>query len=191
MISVIIPYMADEHYSKCLDACLESLEKQTAELEIIISEHKPERYIRKNYLLNDGFEKSSGNIIWHCDADFTIDDKNMLQVMSDRLDEVIYPIFYSEMFKKMKIADGGFFGRRSVLKKHGHLDEKNIGISYVTFPLLNWCMKNTSFNVYEDFVVNHVQHDRRKKIHTPTRARLKSLYARVIRRYEYKMFDMR
>jgi len=193
MISVIIPFMADTegHYQECLDKCLVGLSKQTAELEIIVSRHDTERYIRKNYLLNEGFKKSNGNVIFHCDADFTFDDPDALQIALNRLDEVIYPIFYSPKFKKMKIADGGFFGRRSALKRHGPLDKKALGISYVTFPLLEWCIKNTAFDVHEDFIVNHVEHRRFKKIHAPTRARLVSKYKNVIRKNEYKMFDMR
>jgi len=193
MISIIIPFMADteEHYEKCLERCLESLNRQTAKIEIIVSKHDTERYIRKNYLLNEGFKKSKGNIIFHCDADFTFDDPNALQVASDRLDEVIYPVFYSPKFKKMKIADGGFFGRRSVLKRHGPLDEKSLGISYVTFPLLRWCMNNTAFDVFEDFIVNHVEHRRFKKVHAVTRARLVGIYKNTIRKNDYKMFDMR
>jgi len=193
MISVIIPFMADTegHYQKCLDTCLASLAKQTAELEIIVSKHDTERYIRKNYLLNEGFKKSTGNIIFHCDADFTIDDPQALQIAVNRLDEVIYPVFYSPKFKKMKIADGGFFGRRSVLERHGPLDGKALGISYVTFPLLRWCINNTVLDVYEDFIVNHVEHRRFKKIHAPTRARLLSAYQCTVRRNAYKMFDMR
>lgn len=191
MISVIIPLMDKFHYKKCVGECIDSLSQQSIELEIIVSEHKPQRFIEKNRLLNEGFKKASCDIIWHCDADFTLEDEYTLERAVDRLTDVVAPVFYSEKFKKMKIADGGLMIRRSVLERHGPLDEKLIGISYVTFPFLRWCMKNTDFKVCEDFIVTHRRFDSRKKIHHPTINKLRPLYKKTIDDKKYEMFDLR
>jgi len=190
MISVIIPFMDVMHYGKCLKRCVDSLNKQTADLEIIVSEHKPEKFIRKNYLLNKGFEKAKFDIIWHCDADFTLKDKTMLDRMAARLKEVIYPVFYSRVHNKYKIADGGPLIRKDTLKRHGYLDESLLGISLVTFPLLSWCIKNAEFEVCQDFIVNHFHKISAKKVHSKTRSKLKKLYSNLVNSNEF-MFDLR
>ena len=193
MISVIIPYMYKTGwmYHQWLERCLDSLSKQTAKPQIIISQHDEERYIKKNYLLNEGLKRASGDVIWHCDADFELEDETVLERMEKELKEVIYPVFYSKLYKKMKIADGGLMIKKSVLDRHGPLDENLIGIGYVTFPILKWCMDNTQFDVREDFVVSHNGKGGIPKAHRETKMGLKELYAEVIEREQYKMFDMR
>lgn len=189
MISIIIPYMKHGDYEYHLERCIDSLKKQTASIEIIVSKHEPEKYIRKNYLLNEGLKRSSGNIIWHCDADFTLEDMQILEKMSNELDEVIYPVFYSPKYKKMKIADGGLMIKRCVLEKHGPLNESAIGINYVTFPILKWCMNNTNFEIRKDFIVTHNKGGR-SRIDYKVRSRLKPIHNSVVNHKKYEMFDL-
>lgn len=179
------------HYEKCIHECVASLERQTAKLEIIISEHPVDRFIRKNELLNKGLKKANCDIVWHCDADFTLDDKTVLERMVKRLDDVIYPFFYSAVHRKMKIADGGPLIRKNVLERFGPLDESAIGISWVTFPLLKWCMEKTKFQACIDFIVNHNHLYSVKKGHHKTRSRLRQIYKTTISDEKYKMYDMR
>ena len=189
MISIIIPLMRVGNYEEKLEICIESLEKQTTDTEIIVSEHEPEKYIRKNYLLNKGFAKSKGEIIWHCDADYELEDKNILERMSKRLKEVIYPVFYSPWKKGYKIADGGPMVKREILGRYGMLDESSLGCNYVTFPFLKWCMENTDFEIARDFIVTH-NLGRGGRINYDTRSRLKPIYKETIERSEYEVFDL-
>jgi len=195
MISVIIPYMYNSRsankYHEFLKDCIKSLQRQTADIEIIVNEHKEEEHIRKNYLLNQGLRAAKGDIIWHCDADFTMDNQCVLEKAEGKLRETLYPVFYSRKYKKLKIADGGLMIRREVLERHGPLDETLFGISYVTFPLLKWCMDNTEFDVDPEFVITNNSIPSVKKAHKETRARLEPLYNEVIGRDEYQMFDVR
>jgi glycosyltransferase involved in cell wall biosynthesis len=153
MISVIIPLMPIPPYDEQIEKCLRSLKKQTADHEVIVQHQKPQRFIEKNRLLNEGIDKSSGDIIWFCDADFILDDVDLLSKMQSDVEDVIYPMFYSRVFKGYKIADGSPFIKREVLEEFGELDESLIGIGGVTFGLLNWCLKNTKFNCSPDYLI--------------------------------------
>jgi len=188
MISVIIPLMRLPVYEKFLNGCIASLERQTCKPEIIVSEHPIEDKIRKNYLLNKGFERASNDIIWHCDVDFTIEDETLLERMAEKLTDVICPVFRSDISHLLKIADGGPMARREVFERHGPLDETLIGINYVTFPFLLWCMENTDFKVYDDFVITHNRaQGGPNKCDTGTRKKLKPVFeaAQSHQRYVY------
>ena len=157
MISVIVPLMPIVPYSEQIDECVDLLKKQTAKPEIIVAVQPVERYINKNKLLNDGFAKSSGDYVVHCDADFRYDDSDLLKRMVDKLEsdglDVIYPKFLSRVSGKMKIADGGPLFRRTALLKYGKLDENLMGVSWVTFPLLLYALKRMKFHCSDEFEI--------------------------------------
>lgn len=155
MISVIVPLMAIPPYDSQVVDFLKSIEQQTATHEVILVEQEPGRYIDKNKLLNEGLSKARGNIIWHCDADFLLPDKTLLQRMQNKLKDVdvIYPMFWSKPYNGYKIADGAPFMKRDVLKRYGRLDESLRGIGYVTFPFLLWCLTNTEVYCSPEFKI--------------------------------------
>ena len=157
MITVIIPLMPLEPYATQVNVCLQSLREQTAEHEVIVKTQQLQHYIEKNKLLNQGVQKAKGDIIWFCDADYLLPDCELLDRMETKLREddldVIYPMFYSIAFKGSKIADGGAFIKKDVLAKFGKLDESLIGISNVTWPLLDWCLENTKFHCSPEFLI--------------------------------------
>ncbi len=190
MISVIIPYMPDG-VTQTLNDCIRSLNEQTVKLQIIVERQDPDIYINKNKLLNSGLKKSKHDIIWHCDADFELEDNGILKKMVAKLNDVIYPVFYSQSHKKLKIADGGPLIRKQVLQRHGPLDESLVGISWVTFPFLKWCMENTKMKVAQEFYIKHNNGFGKKKGHQKTRSKLRSIYKEVTANEKYKMFDMR
>jgi glycosyltransferase involved in cell wall biosynthesis len=153
MISVIVPLMGIPPYDSQIEDLLKDLEKQTATHEVIVVEQPIERYIRKNDLLNEGYEESQGDFIWHCDADFLLPDVTLLERMADRVDDVIYPMFYSRPNKGFKIADGAPFMRRNVIERYGALNGDLHGIGYVTFPFLAWCLTNTELLCSREFQI--------------------------------------
>lgn len=157
MISVIIPLMRVEPYATQINVCLESLKEQTIKHEVIVEEQELQEYIEKNRLLNQGVEKAKGDIIWFCDADYLLPDCDLLKRMEAKLRydnfDVIYPMFYSPSFKGFKLADGGTFIKKDVLTKFGKLDETLIGVSRVTWPLLDWCLDNTKLHCSTDFLI--------------------------------------
>jgi glycosyltransferase involved in cell wall biosynthesis len=162
MISVIVPYLANAPYDELLPRCMESLERQTAEKEVIVVEQAKDgktKYIYKNKLLNAGIKRSKGEYIFLCDADFEFADISFLERMQAEVDsgacDVVYPMFWSVRFQDNKIADGAFFGKRQLLEKHGPLDEHLKGISKVTFPLLNWMIKNANVHCSTKFILQH------------------------------------
>ena len=169
--------------------CIESLKKQAADIEIIVEEQEVEEFINKNRLYNKGIARSSGEIIWFCDADYTLDDPNFLENMSDELDEVIYPCFYSRAKKDFKIADGGPMFKREVIERHGPLDESLIGISWVTFPFLKWCMDNTNFKYDKRFIINHHNFKIGRTRHQKTSSKLRPIYKEVGRKLD-ELSDM-
>jgi len=179
MISVIIPFMKRAPYDRLINECIYSLEQQTGELEIILSTQKEERYIRKNFLYNKGIAQSSGEIIWFCDADFTLKDENFLKNMSEQLTDVLCPYFYSHVKGGLKVADGGPMMTREVIEKHGPLDESLIGISWVTFPFLRWCIENTDFKCNKEFIVTHNGSVDKKKRHSSTTSKMRPIYKEV------------
>ena len=157
MISVIIPLMLLEPYATQVKDCLKSLEKQTAERQVFVEIHQVQEYNEKNRLLNQGIEKAKGDIIWFCDADFLLPNADLLERMEVKLKEdnldVIYPMFYSDSFRGYKLADGGAFIKKDVLAKFGKLDESLIGISNVTWPLLDWCLDNIKLHCSTEFLI--------------------------------------
>ena len=180
MISIIIPILRIPPYDTQIEVLLKCLERQTAEHEVIVSEQAKTKYIKKNALLNKGFEQSKGEYIWHCDADF-LPNRRLLQRMKDRLEEenldVIFPMFYSHMNKSWRICDGGPFMRREVLERHGPLNGSLKGINFVTFPFLEWCLANTRYLCSQEFklAINHKPFIKpsRDKIHPRTRLQLR------------------
>jgi glycosyltransferase involved in cell wall biosynthesis len=113
MISVIIPLMPIMPYTEQIETTLRGLERQTADTEVIVCEQPVERWINKGKLLNEGFAKSTGDIIFHCDADIIFKDETVLERMEKKLEEcdVVYPMFFSPFRKCLKIADGHPFMR--------------------------------------------------------------------------------
>lgn len=186
MISVIIPLMPVEPYKTQVKACIASIKGQVCweETEIIVSEQVPERYISKNALLNSGIAKAKGKYIFLCDADFILNDKYLLLKMQDKLRkgfDVIFPMFMSEKYKKLKIADGGVFACSELFDKFGELDESLEGISWVTFPFLKWCMDNARWHCSDEFVIGVDQgHRSRKKRHNGTSAKMRPIYKKVV-----------
>jgi len=171
VISIIIPLMPKEPYKTTVGNCIYSISKNNGvKYEVILQTQEVEQYINKNKLLNDGFAKAKGDIIWHCDADFLIDE-TFLQRMSETLNgwalyegedeylsinlgyDVIWPMFYSNFAKGYKASDGGPFMKREVLERHGPLDESLLGISLVTFPFMKWCLENTKHYASTDLTI--------------------------------------
>lgn len=157
MISVIVPLMPIVPYSEQIHECLELLTKQTAKTEIFVVEQPVERYINKNRLLNQGFRKSKGEFVFHCDADFRLRDETILERMAEKIEkdglDCIYPKFLSRVSGKLKIADGGpMFTQRAMLDCFP-LDESLLGISWVTFPLLHRAVTKMKFHCSDEFVI--------------------------------------
>jgi glycosyltransferase involved in cell wall biosynthesis len=69
MISIIIPLMPIDPYDRVVKDCVESINKQNVNKEIIIVQQAVERYILKNRLLAEGFKRSKGDTVFFCDAD--------------------------------------------------------------------------------------------------------------------------
>ena len=164
MISIIIPLMPVEPWKTTVGDCIYSISKSVgAEYEVILQIQEVEKYINKNKLLNDGFAKAKGDIIWHCDADFLINEtflRRMEDALIGDLDlvyengyDVIWPMFYSNFVKGYKASDGGPFMKREVLEKLGPLDESLIGISLVTFPFMKWCLENVKHYASTDLTI--------------------------------------
>lgn len=158
MISVLIPYLAYPPYTEQIEITLDGLGKQTADIEVIVTEQpvigKHDR-ICKGKLHNDGFAKSSGDIIFHCDADIIFEDETLLQRMSDALVEydVIYPLFWSFTAEMNKLADGHPFMRREVREEYGPLNEDDLGISLQEFRILEWLYFNKRFHCSDEFLI--------------------------------------
>lgn len=185
MISVIIPLMPIDPYDRVVKDCATSLNKQSVDKEIIIVEQVVERYILKNKLLNSGFVKSKGDTVFFCDADFTFDDTAFLQRISDKLSEgydVVFPKFYSEVYRSLKIADGAPCFKREVMVKHGKLDESLKGISWVTFPFLSWCLKNTKYYCGDDIVLQHQRVGGKGKRNGGTASLVRPLFKQTVKR---------
>jgi glycosyltransferase involved in cell wall biosynthesis len=159
MISVLIPYLAYPPYTEQIDVVLDDLSKQTADLEIHISEQpvvgKHDR-ICKGKLHNRGFAESLGDIIFHCDADIRFHDETLLERMESKLREddldVIYPMFWSDKFKIAKLADGHPFMTREVREEYGPLNESDLGTSLQEFRILEWLYFNKKFHCSEEFM---------------------------------------
>ena len=159
MISVLIPYLAYMPYKEQINRTLSDLKKQTADIEIIVSEQpivEKHTRIRKGRLHNEGFAESSGDIIFHCDADAIFNDETLLERMeyklrNDNLD-VIYPLFWSVTHQMNKLADGFPFMSRSVREEHGPFNEDDLGISLAEFRTVHWFYYNKKFHSSHEFV---------------------------------------
>jgi len=164
---------------------VKSTKKQTAEKEIIVSEHPVERYIRLNKLKNDGINRASGKYIWMCNADFVLDDETFLQRMVDRVEqdnlEAILPMYKSPAYGKYKVADGAEFIRREALDRFMPFNEEHIGISGATMFFLDWIVQNLRWHASKEFVIilDHSNHKRVNKVHDPTRDKCKGALERV------------
>jgi glycosyltransferase involved in cell wall biosynthesis len=147
--------MPKEPWKTTVGDCIHSISKNNGvKYEVILQTQEVEQYINKNKLLNDGFAKAKGDIIWHCDADFLIDETFLVR-MSDALNgyDVIWPMFWSNFVKGYKASDGGPFMKREVLEEYGPLDETMLGISLVTFPFMKWCLDNKKHYASVDLTV--------------------------------------
>jgi glycosyltransferase involved in cell wall biosynthesis len=185
MISVVIPLMPIDPYNRVVKDCVASLNQQDAEKEIIIVQQNVEPYILKNKLLNSGFSKSRGDTVFFCDADFTFDDTTLLSRMQSKLDDgydVVFPKFYSEVYRSLKIADGAPCFKRTTMLKHGPLHEGLKGISWVTFPFLNWCLRNTKYYCGDDIVLTHQRVGRKGKRNGKTGSAMRPLFKQTVKR---------
>ena len=185
MISVVIPLMPIKPYNVQVTKCQESILKQSAETEIIVVVQKTSRYINKNALLNKGVRESIGDHIFFCDADFTFPDRTLLERMSKKDVDVIFPMFMSKRYGALKISDGGAFMDRETIKRFGQLDESLQGISWVTFPFLKWCLNNTKWHCSDEFVIMVDQdHVSKKKRHGATSAKMRPVFKRVVKQMQ-------
>ena len=185
MISVVIPLMPIDPYDRVVKDCIESLNRQDAEKEIIIVQQNVEPYIMKNKLLNSGFSRSRGEHVFFCDADFTFDDPTFLSRMQAKLNDgydVVFPKFYSEVYRNLKIADGAPCFKRPVMSKHGPLKEELKGISWVTFPLLKWCLENTKYYCGDDIVLQHQRVGGKGKRNGKTGSAMRPIFKSTVKR---------
>jgi hypothetical protein len=136
MISVLIPYLAYPPYDQQIDVVVDDLQKQTADLEIIISE---QLIIGKHDKIYIRFH-----------------DKTLLERMETKLREddldVIYPMFWSDKFKVAKLADGHPFMTREVREEYGPLNESDLGTSLQEFRIMEWLYFNKKFHCSEEFL---------------------------------------
>jgi len=208
MISIIIPLMPKEPYKTTVGNCIYSISKNNGvKYEVILQTQEVEQYINKNKLLNDGFAKAKGDIIWHCDADFLIDE-TFLKRMSETLNgwalyegedeylsinlgyDVIWPMFWSNFGKGYKASDGGPFMKREVLEEYGPLDETMLGISSVTFPFMHWCLEQKNHYASPELSIELQDigpHDP-LKIHAPTfwkNVLIKQDAIRMMKKHDY------
>jgi len=156
MISVIIPYLAYMPYKEQIKKTIEGLERQTADLEIIVSEQpivEKHTLIVTGKLQNEGFAKAKGDIIFHCDADILFNDETLLERMEIKLRDydVIYPLFWSATHKMYKLADGCPFMTREVREEYGPIDEDDLGVSPGVFKILHWLYYNKRFHASDEF----------------------------------------
>jgi glycosyltransferase involved in cell wall biosynthesis len=188
MISVIIPLMPIEPYRTQIDVCLDSINRQDAGVDIFVVRQRAGKYINKNLLLNAGIRDAKGKYIFLCDADFILDDTSILKRMQNKVDagtDVIFPMFLSETYKKLKISDGGVFTTRKLLDKFGELDESLQGISWVTFPFLKWCLDNVRWHCSDEFIIEVDQsHKSRKKRHAKTSAKMRPIFKMVVQQLQ-------
>jgi glycosyltransferase involved in cell wall biosynthesis len=185
MISIIIPLMPIDPYDRVIKECASSLQHQGADKEIIIVEQVVERYIYKNKLLNSGYRRSKGETVFFCDADMTMEDPTLLERMQAKLDEgydVVFPKFYSEVYEDLKIADGAPCFKREVMLKHGPLKEELKGISWVTFPFLNWCLNNTKYYCGNDIVLTHKRVGGKGKRNGATGSMMRPIFKQTVKR---------
>ena len=182
MISVIIPLMPVEPYRTQVKRCIKYINEQDTETEVLVQVQEESRYIGKNKLLNSGVAQASGEHIFFCDADFMLEDKTILRRMRESGHDVVFPMFYSETHKALKIADGGVFTTPDIMEMHGKLDESLEGISWVTFPFLEWALDNTDWHCSEDFVITVEPNNNLRKRHWPTTGNMRPIYRRVVPR---------
>lgn len=186
MISVIVPLMPIVPYTEQIGDCLNSLSKQTAKIEVFVVEQPVERYINKNRLLNQGFRKSKGEFVFHCDADFRLNDPTLLERMADKLTtnrlDCLYPKFLSQCSQKLKIADGGPMFTQAAMLQCYPLDESLLGISWVTFPLLYRAVTRMKFHCSDEFILD-VEQTRGSvaRRNGKTHSRMRPIYKETVR----------
>jgi len=186
MISVIIPLMPIEPYKTQLLTCIDSLNAQDTDVDINVMEQPIEDYIHYNTLMNAGVRQAKGDYLYFCGADFIFGDKTALRRMQEEIDtsnvDVIFTMFLSQAYKQLKMADGGVFTTKKVMEIYGDLDESLIGISWVTFPFLAWCLDNINWHCSDRFVVAVDQkHSVRKKRHWKTSGKIRPLYKETVK----------
>jgi hypothetical protein len=159
MISVLIPYLAYMPYREQIKKTISGLERQTADIEIIVSEQPIKEHhtrICKGRLHNEGFAEAKGDIIFHCDADAIFKDATLLKRMEYKLRscdlDVIYPLFWSVTHKMNKLADGFPFMTRKIREEYGPINEDDLGVSLAEFRTLHWFYYNKKFHSSDEFV---------------------------------------
>ena len=176
MISVLIPYLAYMPYKEQINRTLSDLKRQTADHEIIVIEQpivEKHTKICKGKLHNLGFKASTGDVIFHCDADIIIEDETLLERMENKLRDgfdVIYPMFWSVTHEANKLADGHPFMTRQVLEEYGPLNEEDKGISFESFRLLHWLYYNKKFHASDEFKIELNTEPFTKRINKSDRA---------------------
>ncbi|OFW61318.1 MAG: hypothetical protein A2W01_11225 [Candidatus Solincola sediminis] len=187
MISVIIPLLPIDPYDRVINDCIESLKAQTVTNEIIISKQPAtDRYILKNMLLNQGFERATGDIVFHCDADFILEDRTTLERMQAKIKkegyDVVFPKFWSPRYDALKIADGGPCFRKITMFKHGPLKEDLKGISWVTFPFVSWCLEHTKYYCGDDITLTHQRTGGKGRRNGQTASTMRPLFKQTVKR---------
>lgn len=186
-ISVVIPLMPIEPYKTQIKRTLRDLSEQTARPEVVVSEMPIEKWCNKGRLFNSGYRKTTGDIIFFCDADIIFKDKTLLERMRDKLEsgwDVIYPLFYSPLRKVTKIADGHPFMWRSVKDEYGDWDETMLGISLQEFLPLYWFLKNKRFYCGPEFKIDVNTKPFIKgvgKVHRPTRKKCREVHDKCVK----------
>jgi len=186
MISVIIPLMPIEPYRTQLVSCVKSIKAQDVDIDINVMEQPIEDYIKYNTLMNAGVRQAKGKYLFFLGADFILEDKTVLRRMQEKIEttdiDVIFTMFMSNVSKQLKISDGGLFTTKDIMEKHGVLDESLVGISWVTFPFLEWCLDNVNWYCSDNFTVTVDQSVRvRKKRHANTHSQMRPIYKEVVK----------
>jgi glycosyltransferase involved in cell wall biosynthesis len=184
--------MAVPPYDCQITDCLKSLAMQTEEnKEVIVSEQEVEKFININKLLNKGIKKSKGEIVFTCDADFLFPDKTVLKRMRNKLKEdkldAIFPYYYTPVHNAYKVSDGGAFTTRKVIEEYGKLDETLLGVSWVRFPFLKWCMENTNYYFGKEFTIelNYKPFQKKRgKRNWETSGKMRPLYKQTVEKLQ-------
>jgi hypothetical protein len=182
VISVIIPIMPIEPYKTQIHDTLKSLKKQTAKHEVIVCEQPIERWINKGKLLNEGFRKSKGDVIFHCDADALFPDPTLFERMKNKLEsgyDCVYPMFFSPLKKVYKIADGHPFATREAREEFGPHNERHLGISLQEFVILHHYLTKKKMYCGKEFMMAINMKPFVKgvgKLHKETRIKVKPIY---------------
>jgi len=141
--------MKRQPYGNYIDDCMATLEAQTESLDIILSEHPKERWIRKNYLINQGVKRAKSSIIAVMDVDIRLPDTDFLENVADELSTYDIVFFCLEFDSgRKKFAEGCYMTRKRLMESYGDHDEDLLGIGGVTFPFLWWALQNTNWIMF-------------------------------------------